>query len=227
MSRTMQSDIGRRSALGMMAACGLSFSLPGMTAQAATRRRDERPKSLITLWMNGGMSQLETWDPHPGTPSGGDVKSIKTSVPELEISDFLPQMAEQMHGFEASKAMQLTNAQREGAAKLFTSARADSDDLSQALRWAHENAGQVLDPHTAIGLHAARNAELDPATPVVTLATAHPAKFRDAVERAVGMRPALPTRVGDLFAREEAFDELAGDYDTVRDYITQRATPAG
>ncbi|MEP2737240.1 MAG: threonine synthase [Erythrobacter sp.] len=135
-------------------------------------------------------------------------------------------LSDQMRGFEASKAMQLTNAQREGAAKLFTSVRADSDDLSQALRWAHENAGQVLDPHTAIGLHAARTSDIDPETPVVTLATAHPAKFRDAVERAVGIRPALPTRVGDLFAREEAYDELAGDYDAVRDYITARATPA-
>ena len=50
-----------------------------MTARAAARRRDERPKSLITLWMNGGMSQLETWDPHPGTKSGGEVRDIATS----------------------------------------------------------------------------------------------------------------------------------------------------
>jgi len=134
-------------------------------------------------------------------------------------------MAEQMRGFEASKAMQLTNAQREGASSLFTSARADADELAQAIRWAYENAKQVLDPHTAIGLHAARESGLPANVPVVTLATAHPAKFRDAVERAVGTRPALPARVGDLFAREEAFDELPGDYDTVRDYVTQRATP--
>ena len=132
-----------------------------------------------------------------------------------------------MRGFEASKAMQLTNAQRDGAAALFTSARADAEDMAQALRWAHEQAGQVLDPHTAIGLHAARGVDLDPAVPVVTLATAHPAKFRDAVERAVGMRPALPARVGDLFAREEAYEELPGDYEAVRDYVTQRATPVG
>lgn len=98
MTRISQSGIDRRQALGVMTACGLSFSLPGMTVQAAKRRREERPRSLITLWMNGGMSQLETWDPHPGTPSGGDAKSIKTSQPDLEISDFLPQMAEQMHG---------------------------------------------------------------------------------------------------------------------------------
>ena len=91
------STIGRRSVLQMMAACGLSMSLAPMTAQAASKRRSERPKSLITLWMNGGMSQLETWDPHPGTTIGGDVSAIPSSVKGLSLSDFLPQMAEQMH----------------------------------------------------------------------------------------------------------------------------------
>ena len=135
-------------------------------------------------------------------------------------------LAEQMRGFDATRAMRLTNAQREGAAALLTSARADVDDMARAMRWAHENCGQVLDPHTAIGLHAALAVDLPPGVPVVTLATAHPAKFRDAVERATGMRPALPMRVGDLFAREEAFTELPGEYDAVRDFIVQNATPA-
>ena len=135
-------------------------------------------------------------------------------------------MAAQMQGFEASKAMQLTNAQREGAAKLFTSARADADDTARAMAWAMQHCGEVIDPHTAIGLHAARAVGIDAATPVVTLATAHPAKFRDAVERATGMRPNLPARVGDLFEREEHFHSLPGTYDAVRDYVEAHATPS-
>jgi threonine synthase len=135
-------------------------------------------------------------------------------------------LAEQMRGFEASKAMRLTNAQREGAAALFTSARADAKDMGEAMRWAWENCGEVLDPHTAIGLHAARAADIAADVPVVTLATAHPAKFRDAVERATGTRPHLPARVGDLFAREERYDELPGDYESVRAYVAERATPS-
>ncbi len=133
-------------------------------------------------------------------------------------------LAEQMRGFEASKAMQLTNAQRDGAAGLFTSARADVDDMASAMRWANEAAGEIIDPHTAIGLFAARQADVAADTPVVTLATAHPAKFVDAVERATGTRPSLPTRVGDLFAREERYDELAGDYDSIARYVAERAT---
>jgi threonine synthase len=93
------------------------------------------------------------------------------------------------------------------------------------MRWAYEACGEVLDPHTAIGLHAARVAEGIPAgVPIVTLATAHPAKFVDAVERATGVRPGLPSRVGDLFEREERYDRLPGEYDAVAAYVAERAT---
>jgi len=130
-------------------------------------------------------------------------------------------LAAQMAGFEASKAMRLTNAQQQGAAGLFASARVDLDDMALAMRRAHERAGQVIDPHTAIGLGAAREAKLD--VPVVTLATAHPAKFRDAVERATGVRPILPARMGDLFEREERYETLPGTFEAVAGYIAETA----
>jgi threonine synthase len=136
-------------------------------------------------------------------------------------------LTEQMRGFEASKAMRLTNAQREGAAALFASARVDADQMSQTMRWACEACdGEVIDPHTAIGLHAAREADLPADVPVVTLATAHPAKFPDAVERATGLRPSLPARVGDLFERDERYVELAGDYDAIAAYVAEHAAPS-
>ena len=131
----------------------------------------------------------------------------------------------QMAGFERSRAMRLTNAQREGAAHLFSSARIDADGMTMAMRWAYDSAGQVIDPHSAIGLAAAREVDLDPAIPIVTLATAHPAKFRDAVERATGTRPPLPSRVGDLFAREERYVKLPGTFEAVTDYVAEHATP--
>lgn len=135
-------------------------------------------------------------------------------------------LAEQMRAFEASKAMRLTNAQREGAAALLVSCRADANEMSQAMAWAAAECGEILDPHTAIGLHAARAAELPREVPIVTLATAHPAKFPDAVERATGQRPPLPTRVGDLFDREERYAELPGEYDAVAAYVAEHATPS-
>ena len=134
-------------------------------------------------------------------------------------------LAEQMAGFEATRAMQLTNVQREGAAALFQSARADADEMAQAIRWAWENCGELIDPHTACGLFAARGSGIDPAIPVVTLATAHPSKFPEAVERATGQRPSLPARVGDLFDREEKYAPLAGEYEAVATYVAEHATP--
>ncbi|OYY70230.1 threonine synthase [Sphingomonas sp. 28-63-12] len=131
-------------------------------------------------------------------------------------------LAAQMRGFEASKAMRLSNAQLEGAAALFSSDRIDQDDMALAMRWAHAEAGQTIDPHSAIGLAAARRLDLGD-TPIVTLATAHPAKFSDAVERATGMRPALPARIGDLFDRTERFDSLPATFAAVTDYIAARA----
>ncbi|GGD97376.1 threonine synthase [Tsuneonella deserti] len=135
-------------------------------------------------------------------------------------------LADQMRQFEASKATRLTNSQRESIAALFTSARAEPADMTAAMRWAREACGELIDPHSAIALHAARASDLSADVPIVTLATAHPAKFRDAVERATGQRPSLPARIGDLFAREERYAELPGDYAAVRDFIAARATPA-
>lgn len=66
-------------------------------ADALQSNKNERPKNVVLLWLEGAPSQLETFDPHAGTKIGGDAKAIKTSVPGLEVSDFLPQVAERMH----------------------------------------------------------------------------------------------------------------------------------
>ena len=95
--------------------------------------------------------------------------------------------------------------------------------MSLALRWAQEKGGQVIDPHSAVGLAAARQLDIDADIPVVTLATAHPAKFREAVERATGVRPALPARLGNLFDREERYTKLPGDYDAVKAFVLAEA----
>jgi threonine synthase len=172
-----------------------------------------------------------------GDYSQGQVVATATPSMDIQVSSNFERLlfdaggrdgialADQMRGFETSKAMRLTNAQREGAAHLFSSARVDADGMTMAMRWAYDGAGQIVDPHSAIGLAAAREAGIDASIPVVTLATAHPAKFRDAVERATGTRPPLPARVGDLFAREESYAKLPGTFEAVTAYVAERATP--
>lgn len=130
--------------------------------------------------------------------------------------------AARMKWFEQMGKMVLSADMRKKAA-LFASARADADEMALAMRWAHEACGEIIDPHTAIAVHAARGAGVPAHVPVVTLATAHPAKFPDAVERATGLRPSLPARVAQLFDREERFDVLPGEYEAVRDFVLARA----
>jgi len=83
----------------------------------------------------------------------------------------------------------------------------------------------LIDPHTAVGISAARAACAeggDRATPIIVLATAHPAKFPDAVEQATGVRPTLPPRLYGLYDREERYDVLPNDMAAIQDYIRER-----
>ena len=134
-------------------------------------------------------------------------------------------LSQTMRGFEASRTLAIPAAMRGEAATLFASARIDADAMSQAMRWAHERAGQLIDPHSAIGLAAARAADLPAEVPVVTLATAHPAKFGDAVERATGLRAPMPSRLAGLFDRSERYATLPAELEAIEAYVAERAKP--
>jgi Protein of unknown function (DUF1501) len=91
----------RRDFLKLTPVFGLSFmfplALPSLDPRTAFQRGPMRPKSLLILWLSGGPSQLETWDPHPGTPIGGPTESIDTTIPGVKIAEHFPQLAEQLH----------------------------------------------------------------------------------------------------------------------------------
>jgi len=101
----------------------------------------------------------------------------------------------------------------------WSAASLDDDATLEVIRQVHERRGVLVDPHTAVGLGAAAACRADPSVPMVAMATAHPAKFPDAVEAATGVRPPLPGRLADLFERDERYDTVAADYATVRDAV--------
>lgn len=90
----------------------------------------------------------------------------------------------------------------------------------QQIKDIYRRTGYVLDPHSAIAVNAAY--AIHGATPVIALGTAHPAKFPDAVERATGLRPALPPHLGDLFERREYIHSIANDQMAIETFIRQR-----
>jgi threonine synthase len=102
------------------------------------------------------------------------------------------------------------------AAAGFEAARVDEDEVAATMATTYRRTGVVVDPHTAVGLAAARRCRPAGEGPVVSLATASPAKFPDAVEAATGVRPELPARLADLLERPERSTPVAVDLDEVR-----------
>ncbi|MGY6500819.1 MAG: threonine synthase [Acidimicrobiales bacterium] len=101
----------------------------------------------------------------------------------------------------------------------FSGASFDDDQTSATIAELLDTTGVLVDPHTAIGVAAARAARVDRSIPMVVLGTADPAKFPDAVEVATGVHPALPAHMADLFEREEHLDHLPGDLADVEEYV--------
>ena len=102
----------------------------------------------------------------------------------------------------------------------FASGRCSEADTSATIRATLAQTGELLCPHSAVGVFVAAQ-HLGP-TPMITLATAHPAKFPDAVQAATGIRPPLPSRMADLYDRAERVTRVPGDLATLQALIKER-----
>ncbi len=170
-----------------------------------------------------------------GDYSKGEVYQTASPSMDIQISSNFERLLFDLEGrdgsttgarmkwFEQMGKMVLSTDLRRHAS-IFSAARVDEDEMLRTMNMTHQDHAMIIDPHTAIGLHAAQNRGLPSDIPVVTLATAHPAKFRDIVEKATGQRPALPSRIGNLFEREERFETLKADYDIISQYILKNAS---
>jgi threonine synthase len=102
----------------------------------------------------------------------------------------------------------------------FKSGRASEDETKTMIKSCRADSGELLCPHSAVGVHVAQ-AHLG-ATPMVTLATAHPAKFSDAVKEASGVAAPLPPRMADLYERPERVTRVANDLAALQAVIKER-----
>lgn len=147
---------------------------------------------------------------------------------DMEAGD-TRKVARMMRQWKEDGAFAVDATARARLAGRFTGHRVDEDRTLSTIREVYAQTGYLLDPHTAVGHAAALDeaaSERDKfgglATPTVVLATAHPAKFPDAVERACGVRPPLPPFLADLYDREESFDTLPNDLAAVETHIRER-----
>ena len=137
------------------------------------------------------------------------------------------QVARLMAGFAERRHLSVPGEALGRARELFDALRVDEDETAATIAGLQHTTGTLIDPHTAVGVHAGRALRLDPAIPLVALATAHPAKFPDAVQRATGMTPPVPARLADLFHRPERFAVLPNDLAAVQAHIEQLCRGAG
>ncbi|MDG2427116.1 MAG: threonine synthase [Acidimicrobiales bacterium] len=125
----------------------------------------------------------------------------------------------QLDNFRATGCFQLDPALRASLVDGWAGARFVDNAVQACIADEADQSGILLDPHTAVGLLAARACRRDSSIPMVALATAHPAKFPDAVEAATGVRPELPNHLADLYERPERLTELPADLVVIEDFV--------
>ena len=137
-----------------------------------------------------------------------------------------PSVAAAFQTFRATGTLPASDAECSAARGLFSAVRVDDDETVAEIAATYRSTGELLDPHSAIAVAAARQARRDPAIPMVALATAHPAKFPDAVERATGIRPELPEFLADLYQRPERLTLLPNDLAAIQQFIGAHTRPS-
>jgi threonine synthase len=146
----------------------------------------------------------------------------------LELADRQAErVREHMHALAADGSFALSNAEASALRRDFEAGTLDEPGTIEVIARLKRETGQVIDPHTAVGIGVAEKIGPDPRTPVVALATAHPAKFPDAVGRALGGTPVAPDRLRHVFVAEERFDVLPNDVRAVAALIKSRSRAAG
>ena len=165
-----------------------------------------------------------------------EMRGVKTSTSpsmDIQISSNFERLLFEVHGRDPhavrrmmaslaqSGAFTIGNRELDQIRHEFGSGATDEAETAATIARTLSETAELLDPHTAVGYAVARSAATS-ASPMVTLATAHPAKFPDAVEKASGIRPALPKRLAHLMAAEERFTVLPNDVSRVRDFILSR-----
>jgi threonine synthase len=163
-----------------------------------------------------------------------DVIATASPSMDIQISSNFERVLFELQGRNASKVrQQMSSLKQSGSFQLdkdvlkvlrenFAATCTNEEQTLKTISDTLEKTGYLLDPHTAVGLYAAKQNQQN-GTPMVTLATAHPAKFPASVAKACDSVPSLPTHLSDLMDRQEKAHTLPADQDSVESYVRQHA----
>ncbi len=210
----------------------VSFSVPtgnfGNVFAGESARRMGAPIAQFVVGSNS--NDILTQFFQTGTMTIGDVNPTLSPSMDIQISSNLERLLFELHGrdgvavaefmqqFRGEGNASLSDDQRSSLAEIWSGTSVDDAATLNAIS-RYASAGHTVDPHTAVGLVASERLRIDTSVPMVSLATAHPAKFPDAVETATGVRPELPAHLADLLDRSENFDCLPNNLDTVEQFV--------
>ncbi|WP_163846561.1 threonine synthase [Pseudooceanicola aestuarii] len=163
----------------------------------------------------------------------GVIPSISPSM-DIQVSSNFERVLFDAYGRDGTAVAQLMEELKQGGFSVsqgalqslgeqFLSGRASEEETTQTITRLRGTTGEILCPHSAVAVKVAEDLR-DPHVPMVTLATAHPAKFPDAVEAATGLRPALPPRMADLFDRDERVTRIGNDLGAIETLIRERVS---
>jgi threonine synthase len=131
-----------------------------------------------------------------------------------------------MAEFRAKRKFRWSGAALARLRALFAAGRADDDETLATIARIHRETGEIVDPHTAVGLKAAADVARDPRVPLVALACAHPAKFPESIARALGAPPPVPKAFAEQARRPERFATLPAELAALKDFVAHRARAA-
>jgi threonine synthase len=196
-------------------------------------RRSGAPLEQLIIGSNTN-AVLARWV-ETGALTAEEVVATVSPSMDIQVSSNHERLLFELSGRDGGATAEwLTRFRRLGAVEVpvdpvFAAATLDDRATLDEIADLHRRTGYLADPHTAVGIGAARACGAVGAgdgLPVVCLATAHPAKFPDAVEQATGVRPGLPDHLADLFDRPERYDVLPADLATLRAHVTAVASHA-
>jgi threonine synthase len=172
-----------------------------------------------------------------GAMTMAEVEPTLSPAMDIQVSSNFERLLFELYGRDGrAVAALLETFRRTGACELeagalaalrqvFVGHRLDDRETVAEMARLYRETGEMIDPHSAIGVATARALAGGSETPVIALGTAHPAKFPEAVEQACGLRPALPPRLADLFEREERCLVLPNDLGRIQEAIRGRIGP--
>ena len=185
------------------------------------------PQLVVGTNTNDVLTQFFT----EGTMAVAEVVPTTSPSMDIQISSNLERLlyeildrdgaegAARLDAFRSTGRFQLNPEHHAALSDTWSAARFGDDMVKDCIAAEADRSGIVLDPHTAVGVLAGRATRRDPSIPLVALATAHPAKFPDAVEAATGVRPELPDRQAGLHDRPERLTRMPNDLIVVQEVV--------